>query len=80
MSVIMMYFQSVVNPCDSNPCQYGGKCKADIKSCSYTCDCPDACHRGPECSQGERNLHAHKSEAYKCNGSHCCYVVYINAI
>ena len=51
-----MYFPPAVNPCDSNPCQYGGKCKGDIKSCSYTCDCPDACHEGPECGDGEKNL------------------------
>ena len=31
------------NPCDSNPCQNGGKCFPSQDKLSFTCQCPEEC-------------------------------------
>ena len=55
-----LLFYIVTDPCDPNPCQYGGTCEPVITKdqCGHRCDCSDACHEGPECGSGERNFHA----------------------
>ena len=41
------------NPCDSNPCQNGGKCFPSQDKMSFTCQCPEEC-TGDICQNCDR--------------------------